>query len=387
MGNASTWRPARSVSKILIACGGTGGHLAPGIAVAETLQENGHDCRLLISQKQVDSALIAKYQHLEFIKTPGRAFSGGLVARFASIWSLFSGYLLSRKLIQDQDPDLVLLFGGFLSVGLGIAARTAGVPIALHEANCHPGKSIRLIKRLATRIYLPDGVRMEGVAPSRVKYLGYPVRRDIKHTLKVDAAKRLGIKVPHKLLVVIGGSQGASVLNDWVIHHFARMAKAGISIYCVTGLGNSSKSTVHEIDRKGEDITATFVPFSDNMGDVISAADLVVSRAGAGSIAEIVRCRAPSILIPYPYAADNHQEANARMHEQHGAGLLIDQSTIEALTSEVMDLIFNDWLLSKFKSNLERLDRFDSCESISEDIEGLCRAGELARADRLESVV
>ncbi|HAV14678.1 MAG TPA: UDP-N-acetylglucosamine--N-acetylmuramyl-(pentapeptide) pyrophosphoryl-undecaprenol N-acetylglucosamine transferase [Opitutae bacterium] len=375
------------MSKILIACGGTGGHLAPGIAVAQTLQQSGHDCRLLISQKQVDSALIEKYEHLNFVKTPGRAFAGGVMARFASAWSLLSGYLFSRKLIQEEQPDLVLLFGGFLSVGLGVAARTTGVPIALHEANCHPGKSIRLIKRLATRVYLPDGVRLKGLPPSRVKYLGYPVRHDVKHSLKVDAWRRLGIQVPHKLLVVIGGSQGASVLNEWVLHNFTDLAKSGISVYCVTGLGKSSKSTIHEIDRNGEDITATMVPFSDKMGDVISAADLVLSRAGAGSIAEIIRCRAPSILIPYPFAADNHQEANARMHEQHGAGLVLNQSNFDQLKSEVMDLIFNDWLLSKFKSNLERMDRYDSCRMIAEDLEALCRASSLAHADRMESTV
>ncbi|MGJ8653505.1 MAG: UDP-N-acetylglucosamine--N-acetylmuramyl-(pentapeptide) pyrophosphoryl-undecaprenol N-acetylglucosamine transferase [Opitutaceae bacterium] len=375
------------MSKIIIACGGTGGHLAPGIAVAETLQAKGHDCRLLISQKQVDSALIAKYEHLNFHKTPGRAFAGGVFARFAAVWSLLNGYLFSRKLIQKEDPDLVLLFGGFLSVGLGVAARIAGVPIAVHEANCHPGKSIRMVKRLATRLYLPEGVRMKGVPPSRIRYLGYPVRKDIKHAMKADAWRRLGIVVPHKLLVIIGGSQGASALNDWAIHNFAELAKAGVSIYCVTGLGKSTKSTIHEVNRNGEDITATLVPFSDNMGDVISAADLVVSRAGAGSIAEIIRCRASSILIPYPHAADNHQEANARMHERHGAGLVVDQSEIETLTAEVMDLIFNDWLLGKFKANLERLDRFDSCKLIAEDLEALCNASTLAKSEQMKAAV
>lgn len=375
------------MSKIIIACGGTGGHLAPGIAVAETLQAKGHDCRLLISQKQVDSALIAKYEHLNFHKTPGRAFAGGIFARFAAVWSLLNGYFFSRKLIQKEEPDLVLLFGGFLSVGLGVAARTAGVPIAVHEANCHPGKSIRLIKRLATRLYLPEGVRMKGVPPSLIRYLGYPVRKDIKHVLKADAWRRLGIEVPNKLLVIIGGSQGASALNEWATHNFPELAKAGISVYCVTGLGKSTKSTIHEVNRNGEDVTATLVPFSDNMGDVISAADLVVSRAGAGSIAEIIRCRASSILIPYPYAADNHQEANARMHERHGAGLILDQSNIDNLTSEVMDLIFNDWLLSKFKANLERLDRFDSCQLIAEDLEALCNASTLAKSDKAEVAV
>ncbi len=375
------------MSKILIACGGTGGHLAPGIAVAEALQTRGHDCLLLISQKQVDSALIAKYGHLNFYKAPGRAFSGGIRARFASAWSLIAGYFFSRKLINAEEPDLVLLFGGFLSVGLGVAARLAGIPVALHEANCQPGKAIRLIKRLATRLYLPDGVRLKGVPPVKVRYLGYPVRHDIKHSLKVDAWRHLGIEVPNKLLVVIGGSQGASVLNDWVTHNFGQLARVGISVYCVTGLGKSSKSTIHEMTSKDEEVTATLVPFSDNMGDVISAADLVVSRAGAGSIAEIVRCRAPAILIPYPYAADNHQEANARMHEQHGAGMVLDQANMDDLTAEVMDLMFNDWLLGKFKSNLERLDRFDSCQKIADDIDALCAERALALSDKVESAI
>ena len=105
------------------------------------------------------------------------------------------------------------------------------------------------------------------------------------------------------------------------VEHFEALAEQGISVYCVTGLGKNSAGSLQTISsKKRGSVSATFVPFSDQMGDVISAADLVISRAGAGSIAEIVRCRAPSILIPYPYAADDHQQANALMHERHGAG-------------------------------------------------------------------
>jgi len=374
------------MSKIIIACGGTGGHLAPGIAVAEVLQLRGHKCLLLISHKQVDSALVEKYSHLDFIKTPGRAFSGGFVQRLAFLTSLVSGFFASRRMLREQQPDLVLLFGGFLSLGLGLAAQIKGIPVALHEANCQPGKAVRLIKHLSTRIYLPDGVRLRGVPPERIRYFGYPVRKEIKHALKAAAWKRLGIKVSNKLLVVIGGSQGATALNDWVTHNFGLLAKAGISVYCVTGLGNSSASTLHEIGRGGVDTAATLVPFSNKMGDVISAADLVVSRAGAGSIAEIIRCRAPSILVPYPYAADDHQQANALAHEQHGAGILLSQSKLDELTSEVIDLMFNDWLLAKFKSNLERLDRFESSERIADDLLALCDAQSIAHAKKSEPV-
>lgn len=372
------------MSKILIACGGTGGHLAPGIAIAEILQERGHACTLLISHKQVDSALIEKYQHLNFHKTPGRAFGGGVSTWLASVWSLLSGVRFSYKLVRSEEPDLVLLFGGFLSVGLGIAARCRGVPVAVHEANCRPGKAVRLVKHLATRMYLPDGVRMKGVPPERVRYMGYPVRRDIKHALKADAWKRLGIRVPHKLLVVIGGSQGATALNDWVMRNFESLARVGISVYCVTGLGKVSEGAISAENNDGEKITATLVPFSDRMGDVISAADLVISRAGAGAIAEITRCRAPSILVPYPFASDDHQQANALMHEQHGAGMIVAQDQLDHLRAEVEELIFNDWLLSKFKSNLERMDRFDSSKRIARDLEEICAARALARAEKLE---
>lgn len=362
------------MSKVVIACGGTGGHLAPGIAVAEVLQARGHECLLLISKKQVDSALVEKYSHLHFTKMPGRAFAGGIFARLAFIGSLCTSIRFARRLLREEAPELVLLFGGYLSLGLGLAARLSGVPVAIHEANCVPGRSVRIMRHLANRIYLPDGVKMKGVEPENIRYFSYPVRREIKHILKADAWRKLNIEVAHKLLVVIGGSQGAKALNDWVVHNFEQLAQAGISVYCVTGIGNSAASTMHEVGQGGVDITATFVPFSDQMGDVLSAADLVVSRAGAGSIAEIVKCRAPSVLVPYPYAADDHQRANARMHEQHGAGMVLEQGRLDELTNEVMGLMFNDWLLAKFKSNLERLERFDASERLAGDLEELCEA-------------
>jgi len=360
------------MSRIFIACGGTGGHLAPGIAVAEVLQQRGHDCLLLISQKQVDSRLVEKYAQLKFRTTPGLAFAGGLSQRLKFLFQLFSGFLNSRRLIREESPDLVLLFGGYLSLGLGIAARIASVPVAIHEANCVPGRSTKLLKGLANRIYLPNGVKLRSVPAGIIRYYGYPVRSEIRHILKSDAAQRLKIRLSSKLLVIIGGSQGAKVLNEWVTENFEQMANVGISVYCVTGLGNGSSGTLHAIGNDGSEISATLVPFSDQMGDVLSAADLVISRAGAGSIAEIIRCRAPAILIPYPYAADDHQQANARMHEQQGAGMVLEQERIGELNSEVMALIFNDSLLSTFKLNMARLEAFDSGERIADDLEQLC---------------
>lgn len=360
------------MSDILIACGGTGGHLAPGIALAEQMQGRGHHCTLLISKKQVDSVLVKKYPHLNFHRIPGQGFSGGLLRRSLFFWRLLIGFIHSNRLLREKKADFVVLFGGFLSVGLGLAARLQGIPIALHEANAYPGRAVRLLKYLATRIYLPESVRLRGITMQKVRYFGYPVRSEIKHCLKAEAWERLGIAVKNKLLVIIGGSQGASSLNQWVVENLETLKGMELSVYCVTGLGKAPDGFAgfNHLDTK--DNTVKFVQFSDQMGDVISAADLIISRAGAGSIAEIIRCRAPAISIPYPYAANNHQEANARLHERQGAGVVVNEKDMDKLLDEVKSLVFNDWMLGKFKSNMARLDQFDSATRIADDIEFLC---------------
>ena len=172
----------------------------------------------------------------------------------------------------------------------------------------------------------------------------------------------------------MGGSQGANALNEWAQENFKSLAEAGISIYCVSGLGKNPEGRQTHVNTQGEANTFTNVHFSDQMGAVISAADLVISRAGAGSIAELIRCRAPAILIPYPHAADGHQMANAESHERYGAAVNWSENNLAQLTCEVKQLIFNDSKLAQFKSNLARLDRFDSTLRVAQDIEFLCQS-------------
>ena len=167
-----------------------------------------------------------------------------------------------------------------------------------------------MLKRLAVRIYIPEGISKEAFPAQRVRHPGYPVRSEIRHIRKQRRGNNWGITVKNRLLVIIGGSQGAAALNRWVVEHLEVLRGMAVSVYCVTGLGKAPEGVSGEA---GPDRWAKFVSFSDQMGAVISAADLIISRAGAGSIAEITRCRTPAILIPYPHAADNHQQANAQM--------------------------------------------------------------------------
>ena len=361
------------MSKFVIVCGGTGGHLSPGIAVAEELLEKGHYCWLVISNKQVDARLIRNYEHMTFIRSPGAGFSlrPHLLLKF--IFQQIHLLILSFRFLRYVQPDAIIAFGGFMTTGYAISGFILGFPLALHEANRKPGKAIRLLRGLADRLYLPDGVMVTGLPPHAVKHYGLPLRKEIRLLARETARRRLGLDISGKLLVVVGGSQGAQILNDWVLDYSERLAAEGVNVYCVTGLGKGVQSVSEYRHPDGRIIKTYFIPFTDCMGTVLSCADLVISRAGAGSIAELEHCQAPSILVPFPYAADNHQMANARFLEQHGGCIVLEQTRLENLWEEVVEIIFNDWLLSKFHQNLAGIERGVCSQKIAADLEKLAK--------------
>ena len=164
-------------------------------------------------------------------------------------------------------------------------------------------------------MYLPEGVLLDGISPEVIRNIGYPLRKEFRRIPKERARKQLGISLHDRLLVVLGGSQGAVALNRWVKDNLESLAAEGISTYCLTGMNNESSGVVQLEGLGGQIVTNRFVSFTDEMNTVLSAADLVISRAGAGAIAEIVRCRIPSILIPYPFAAVNPQCLNGEFLE------------------------------------------------------------------------
>jgi UDP-N-acetylglucosamine--N-acetylmuramyl-(pentapeptide) pyrophosphoryl-undecaprenol N-acetylglucosamine transferase len=360
------------MSEFLIACGGTGGHLSPGIALAETLLARGHGVTLLISRKKVDTRLCEKYPHLATARTPGTPFGWrpGVLAR--CVWSQSQGIVFCVRFLRQTRPDALIGFGGFANAGIVLAGRALGVPVALHEANRVPGRAIRLLAGLAHRLYLPPGVRLPGIRGVLVRHTGLPVRPEIARRPRAAARSALGVDPLQPLLVVLGGSQGSGPLNQWVETNLEALALEGIQVYGVTGL-DKGRDEVREFRGRGGAVRARFSPFCDDVGTLLSAADLVLSRAGAGTLAELVRCEVPAILVPYPQAADNHQLANARYFEQQGGGIVVDQSALGALRQEVLDTIFNDWLLHKFRENLRRMAREDCVAVIVRDLEELAR--------------
>ena len=363
------------MSRFLLSCGGTGGHLSPGISLAEGLIARGHEVILLISQKKVDARQVEKYPHLDFRKMPGAGFSWSPMgaARFAL--RQYQALSFCLDLIQDWKPDVIVGFGGFTSTPAALAGRIRRIPVALHESNRVPGLAIRTLGRLAKRVYLPVGIEIAGVSPECRRHAGLPVRREIVRRETEDARRDLGLDPNAKVLAILGGSQGATALNTWVRAHAAYFASEGIQVYCVTGLGKGEAEVIESKSKAGATVKSFFVPFTDRVADILSAADLVVSRAGAGTLAELVRCETPAILIPYPHAASDHQRANAAFFEQQGGGFVVEQAAMIGLQAEVMDAIFDDWLLRKFRANLRRMDRANHLDLMLRDLEGMARPG------------
>jgi UDP-N-acetylglucosamine--N-acetylmuramyl-(pentapeptide) pyrophosphoryl-undecaprenol N-acetylglucosamine transferase len=357
------------MSLFLISCGGTGGHLSPGIALAERLVARGHAVRLLISLKKVDARLIEKYPQFEFLRVPGTGFSWSPRAFARCLVSQVRGLFFCLRLVRHLRPDALVGFGGFTSTGVVVAARWHGVPVMLHEANRVPGRAVRLLGRLAQRVCLPAGIAIPGIRPGVTRHVGLPVRSEIARVPQAAARAALGFDPDSRLLVVLGGSQGATALNAWVEREFPRLAAAGLQVACVTGLGKGAARTIEAPTAGGGVARARFIPFCDRVGDLLSAADLVVSRAGAGTIAELIRCATPAILVPYPQAADNHQRANAAFFAQQGGGLMLEQTALSELSARVSDTIFDAARMREFRDSLERMDRENSIDPMIADLE------------------
>lgn len=337
------------MSRVLLACGGTGGHLAPGIALAQRLTDAGHGCLLIVSRKVVDARMTEGYPRLSFVPGTGRGFGPGLAGKLLFFPALVRSVWSSWRLLRSFRPDVLVCFGGFMSVGPALACRLSGVPVVVHEANRRPGKAVRLIARLARSVHLPEGVRLPGVPAERQHESGYPVRAEIRPMERGAARRALGLPESGRLILVVGGSQGASALTRWIEARLPDCAARGVHVLCLTG-----PSGRREDVRAGEALIR-FLPFCDRMAEAYAAADLVIARAGAGTLAELAACRAPAVLVPLPTAADDHQTANARHFADRGAAWLAPEAELGIWSERIFSLLSDDAALAAMREALVRV--------------------------------
>jgi UDP-N-acetylglucosamine--N-acetylmuramyl-(pentapeptide) pyrophosphoryl-undecaprenol N-acetylglucosamine transferase len=316
--------------QFVIACGGTGGHLFPGLAVAEELHQRGHEVLLLVSEKEIDAVALRDHPQFRREKLPSIGMPAILSPAFPRFlkrsWESFS---TCRQLYSRYRPVAVLGMGGFTSAAPLLAARTARIPCFLHESNAIAGRANRLAARWADRVLL--GIKdCEASFPGRsCAVTGTPVRRDLGAPLpKGEARAAFGLDSERPTLLVMGGSQGAAGINQLLFRsapHLRDFRDAEGRPLQVIHLTGDRDDNLAAINYQREGIPAHVAAFHHRMAEAYSAADLVVSRAGAASLGEISQFGLPSLLIPFPFAAERHQHRNAEAFRDAGAAEMIEE--------------------------------------------------------------
>jgi len=354
--------------RVLITGGGTGGHVYPGLAVAGAIEAlaPGSEVRFAGTSKGVEAVLVPQAGY-RFATLPASAFRGmGARARFVFLWNFFLGFFRSVLMLLVWRPRVVLGTGGFVSAPVMLAARVLGIPCALQEQNAIPGSTNRLVGRWARRIYLGFGGAARYFKVDRCLESGNPVRPEFLTGAR-DAAPADG-ESGHRLLV-FGGSRGAATLNAAVREAAATWcARPDLSVLIQTG-PTEHEAVAAEFTGGSAD-RMLVVPYIDDMASALKRADLVVARAGAMTLAELQCVGRPAVLVPFPFATDDHQLRNAEDCAAAGAAVVLKDDVCDgpALIRIVDELLDDPVRLGRMATAATALARPRAAEDIATDL-------------------
>jgi UDP-N-acetylglucosamine--N-acetylmuramyl-(pentapeptide) pyrophosphoryl-undecaprenol N-acetylglucosamine transferase len=357
--------------KVLIAGGGTGGHVFPGIAVAEELKRARPDCEVVFvgTRRGLEAQAVPEAGFaIRYLAGAGFPRTRPWVWPWAGLVNLF-GFLQAFGLVIAENPQVVLGTGGYASAPVAFAARLLGRPLILQEQNSVPGLANRMLARVASEVHLSFlEARSYFSRRDHLKVTGNPVRAHILSGDHEAAMREFKLEAGKPTLFVFGGSLGASRINEAALDMLRRL-KDRIELQCLLQTGRPDYERVKEIVEK-EKLPATVLPFVRKMHMAYAVADLVVCRAGAITLAEIAVCGLPSILVPYPYAAHNHQQDNAANLVDRGAAVLIPDAELggERLAKEVAHLLSDRQALSRMSSNARLFARPDAAARIAKSL-------------------
>jgi len=327
--------PARAgrAPKLLIAASGTGGHLFPAIAVAEQLTD--YEIEWLGVPDRLETQLVPDRYPLHTVSVEGFQKKGLDVLRV--LVKFLGATWQTRQILQKGGFRGVFTTGGYIAAPAVIAARSLGMPVILHESNALPGKVTRFLSRWCNQVALGFDAAKKYLPKANTVCVGTPVRSQFLAKAATATLEDLAIPTDVPLLAVVGGSQGAVAVNKLVRQCAPTWLDAGIWIVHQTGANDPD---LHSLQHPHY----FPLPFYDNMAGLMRRADLVIGRSGAGTLTELAITHTPSILIPYPFAAEDHQTVNAKVFADVGAALLFQQKELaaERLSQTVLTLLKQD---------------------------------------------
>lgn len=324
MANSDSFKKGDPV-RIALACGGTGGHIFPGLATAEVLRERGHKVDLWLAGKDVESEAVAGWDG-PIYTVPSEGFMYGLSPRsLNTAWKLMGSARRCVELMRTHLPEVLLGMGSYASVGPVYAAMRLKVPFVLHEANVLPGRAVSLFSRWATSVAGSFEETRYYLRRRPLVVTGMPMRRGLAEAAAQPRVPALD--ADRLTLLVMGGSRGAHALNDVATRAICKCHELGHKLQVIHLTGREDEAVVrsaYEDHRVPSEVQA----FTRDMASIYTKADLAICRSGASTCSELSAFGVPALLVPYPHAANDHQTANARAMEKTGAADVVPEKDL-----------------------------------------------------------
>lgn len=348
--------------KLIIAGGGTGGHLFSGLAVAEEWILRGGEVLFVGTPKGLEKELVPKFGYrLELIKVS--PFKGGRVfSKLKTLAGIPGALIRSRRLLKREKPDVVLGIGGYASGPVVLAAHFHGIPTAVVDQNSVPGITNRWLGKRVDLVFLMFEEAGGWFQKDKIRITGNPVLRRLGEKSREASGAR-------DMLLICGGSQGAHAINEKFLDAAQELKKRHPGLKIVHQTGKADYEWVLEQMREKK-IEATVAPFFDNLQEYYGRTKLVIARAGAGTLTELALLGVPSILIPFPFAADDHQKKNAGHFVSRGAAEMIlqDDLTAAGLTEKIDALLSNPKRLEEMSRKARELAKPDAAARVVDEL-------------------
>ena len=366
--------------RVLIAGGGTAGHVIPAVGIAKALYRKGvlreeNEVHFVGSKRGVGREIVHD-AGFEMTVLPGRGIQRKITFRnVTSILSLFAAFLRASLMIIKAKPEIIVVMGGYASLACGLAGRLFNVPLLVAEQNAVPGATNKIIARFAK----VSAVSFDAVALPNPVLTGNPLRSEILRFIETDSRnetrRELGVG-DRKVITAFGGSLGARHLNETIFELSQNWKGEAISIYHI--VGSRDWQDFSQLDRKPvRNVEYEMIEYLKDLTPLIGAADLVISRAGATSVSEITALGIPSILVPLPNSPGGHQEENARFFEREGSAIVVRDSELNyvSLSNRISLLLTEDLILKDMAKKAKNSRHLTGGEKIADLIFDIINGG------------
>ena len=347
--------------RVIISAGGTGGHIYPALAIINKIKEKEPDSEFLYigTHNRMEKDIVpAKGIPFKSIEMYG--FSKKIFRNIKTVKCLFKAFKQCKKMIREFNPDIVIGVGGYVTVPVIVSAKKLGYKTFLHEQNSLPGKSNKFLSKYCDLVGVSFESSLDKFPLGKAIVTGNPCSED---ALKAPVLLKstLGLSATKKLVLIVMGSLGAGRVSKYLESELQKFEGKEYEILFVTG-----KSSYDEVVRHSYPKNVKIIPFYEGLTSVMKKTDVMVSRAGASTLSELIALEVPSILIPSPYVANNHQYLNALDLVNQNAALMIEEKDLEegSLIKKVDELINNEEKMEEIKVNLRKMQVHDSATVI-----------------------